>query len=198
MTVYSIIVFLHVVAALALFAAIGLEWTGLLNLRRATSLAQAREWSKPLKSVGSIGFPAMLTLLITGIYMTTTRWGEQSWIVMSMGVWLIIVLLGGGVTGRRTGRIARELATETGGISPALAALLGDPVLVFSLYMRTALALGIVFLMTTKPTSVIAAVAVGLAAAIGLAAGLPKRARARTTGSLAPKTETTELQRTPR
>ena len=43
MSLYAIAVFLHIVGALGLFAALGLEWASLLNLRRATAAGQARE-----------------------------------------------------------------------------------------------------------------------------------------------------------
>ena len=45
MSVYSMAVFLHIVGALGIFAAIGLEWAGLSNLRRATDTAQVRNGS---------------------------------------------------------------------------------------------------------------------------------------------------------
>ena len=48
MSVYSIAVFLHIVGALGIFAAIGLDWAGLSNLRRATDTTQVREWMRLL------------------------------------------------------------------------------------------------------------------------------------------------------
>jgi hypothetical protein len=51
--VYSISLFLHIVGALGLCAALGLEWAGLYNLRRATEAGQVREWVRLLASPGS-------------------------------------------------------------------------------------------------------------------------------------------------
>src|SRR5213596_901663 len=50
MSVYAIAVFLHIVGALGLFAALGLEWASLYNLRRVTTAGQVREWAKLLSA----------------------------------------------------------------------------------------------------------------------------------------------------
>jgi len=44
MTLYSLALFLHIVGALGLFIALGLEWTGLWYLRRAGTAEQAQQW----------------------------------------------------------------------------------------------------------------------------------------------------------
>jgi hypothetical protein len=41
---YSITLFLHIVGALGFFVALGLEWTSLRQLRRATTAEHLREW----------------------------------------------------------------------------------------------------------------------------------------------------------
>ena len=51
MSPYSVAVFLHVVGALGLFAALGLEWAGVRNLRRSVTTSQAREWMKLLRGL---------------------------------------------------------------------------------------------------------------------------------------------------
>lgn len=45
---YSIALFLHIVAALGLFAALALEWTSLFYLRRSVTVEQARQWMNVL------------------------------------------------------------------------------------------------------------------------------------------------------
>ena len=41
---YSIALFLHIVGALGLFMALGLEWTGLWQIRSAMTTEQVRGW----------------------------------------------------------------------------------------------------------------------------------------------------------
>lgn len=171
MSLYAITVFLHVVGALGLFAALGLEWASLHNLRRAATPEQAREWAKLLSSLRFLGGPAALTILVTGIYLSATRWGHQGWIGLSLVGLLLIAVLAVTLTGRRARSIARALASEGGSLSVALGARLRDPVLLVSAWLRTALALGVVFIMVTKPSGAGALTAMGVALVLGLAAG---------------------------
>lgn len=175
MSLYAVAVFLHIVGAFGLFAALGLEWAGLLNLRRAGTAGQAREWARLLASVPIVAGPAVGTILVTGIYLTATRWGGQGWIGVGFGGLVLIAVLGATLTGRRTGAIVRAVTSQ-----PAtLGERLRDPVLLVSAWVRTALALGIVFVMTTKPTAQGALTALGVALVLGLAAGFPAWTRGR-------------------
>ena len=77
MSVYAMAVFLHIVGALGLFAALALEWASLYNLRRVPTAGQAREWTKLLSALRFVGGPSTLTILATGIYMMATRWAGR-------------------------------------------------------------------------------------------------------------------------
>lgn len=189
MSGYALLVFLHIVGALGMFAALGLEWAGLSNLRRAATVGQARDWLRLLGSVRRVGFPAMLTLLVTGIAMTATRWGAQGWISVGMVGLVLIAVLGAVLSGRRMGAIARAVATEEGPVSPALGSRLRDRVLVVSAWLRTTLALGIVFVMSTKPAASGALTAMGVALALGLVAGFPTWSRGRRTEAYQPRAD---------
>ncbi len=189
MSLYAIAVFLHIVGALGLFAALGLEWASLLNLRRATAAGQAREWARLLASLRVVGTPAVLTVLVTGIYLTATRWGGQGWIGAGLGGLVLIAVLGATLTGRRAGAIVRAVASEAGAVSAVSATLgdrLRDPVLLVSAWLRTALALGIIFIMSTKPSGAGALTAMGVALGLGFAAGLPAWGRGRRAATPAP------------
>ena len=179
MSVYSMSLFLHIVGALGLFAALGLEWAGLSNLRRATEAGQVREWIRLLGAPRFLGGPAALTVLVTGIHMTATRWGPQGWIVVGLAGMVVIAVLGAAASGRRAGAIARALPAEDGPISTTLSLRLHDPVLTRSLWVRMALFLGIVFLMSIRPSSVGALAAMGLALVLGLAVSFPALAGVR-------------------
>ena len=110
MSLYSISLFLHIVGALGIFAAIGLEWAGLANLRRATDTAQVREWVRLLLAAPRVvGGPAALLVLVSGIHMSATRLGAQGWILVALGGMVLIAALGGAIGGRRIPGIVREL-----------------------------------------------------------------------------------------
>jgi hypothetical protein len=172
-SVYSISLFLHVVGALGLFAALGLEWAGLFNLRRASEVGQVREWMRLLGAPRFLGGPAALIILVSGIYMSSTRWGPQGWIIVALAGMVLIALLGAVLSGRRARAIARALPAKDGLISTALGRQLHDPVLTLSLRLRVALFVGIIFLMSIRPSTTGALLAMGMAGAIGLVAAVP-------------------------
>jgi len=173
MSAYSISVFLHIVGALGVFAAVGLEWVGLSNLRRATDTLQVREWMRLLAAPRTLGGPSALLILLSGIYMSATRWGPQGWILVALGGMVVIAAVGGAVGGRRAAAIARALPPEAGPVSPKLRERLEDPALTVSLWTRTGLLFGIVFLMSIRPSLAGALVVMGLALVVGIAASRP-------------------------
>lgn len=173
MSLYSVAVFLHIVGALGLFVALGLEWAGVQHLRRSVTTRQAHEWMKLLGGLRLVGGPSLLLLLVTGVYVSATTGGGRPWIRLGLLGLFAIAALGVLLTGRRLRSVGRVLPEEDGPVAPALARRLADPVLRLSARLRTALALGIVFVMSTKPDRAGALSALGIALALGLAAGLP-------------------------
>jgi len=173
MSVYSIAIFLHIVGALGIFAAIGLEWAGLSNLIRATDTTQVREWFRLLAAPRTLGGPSALLVLVSGIYMSATRWGHQGWIIVALVGMVLVAALGGAIAGRRIPAIVRELQAQSGPVSPTLRQRLDDPALTVSLWTRTALLLGIVFLMSVRPSWAGALAVMGIALLLGIAASRP-------------------------
>jgi hypothetical protein len=176
MSVYQIALFLHVLGALGLFSALGIEWAAVGPLRRAAVVDDARPWIPVLRSLGRVGGPSAAVILATGVYMGTTTWGRQPWIGLSLLGLVVMAVLAAGVTGRRVTAIARELQADSPNHDVARIRL-RDPALVVSLRLRTAVALGIVFLMTSKPAAGLALGAMGAAVALGLAWSAPALAR---------------------
>jgi hypothetical protein len=185
MSVYSITVFLHIVGALGIFAAMGLDWAGLSNLRRATDTAQVREWVRLLAAPRTVGGPAALLVLVSGIYLSATRWGPEGWILVALGGMVVTAALGGAIGGRRISAIMRALPTESGPVSTTLRGRLHDPALTVSLWVRTALLLGIVFLMSTRPSWGGSLAAMGAALGLGIAAAIPAFAGSRRAAQVA-------------
>jgi hypothetical protein len=48
MTLYSLVLFVHVTAVLSMFAALSFEVFSLFQLRRISTLAEARRWVEPV------------------------------------------------------------------------------------------------------------------------------------------------------
>ena len=175
MSVYGLSIFLHVVAALAIFGAMTVEWLVMHRLQGGASVRQVRETLHLLKPLRFLGPPSMLTLLVTGVYMGATNWGHQPWIALGLLGLVLMGALGGGVTARRIGALARSVPEQDGPISPELASNLYHPALGLSLRLRLAIGLGVVFLMTVKPGLAVAVAILPLFAAAGWIAAAKSR-----------------------
>src|SRR5262249_31547983 len=161
------------VGGLGLFAALGLEWAGLYHLRRSTAMGQVRDWVRLLSAPRFVGGPAALTILATGIYMSIVRWGQQAWIGAAFLGVILMAVLGAVLGGGQLRRIGQALRGVEGPVPEVLEQRIRDPLLVASAWLRTGLALGIVFLMVTKPAGPASLAVLGAAVALGLMAGLP-------------------------
>ncbi len=172
MNAYSIALFLHIVSAVGIFVALGLEWTGLWQIRSAMTPQQVGGWMRILKSVRKFGFASMLTTVFTGIYMVTV-WGGEAWIIVTVGSLVLMIALAQVVTAPRMMAIGRALATEKAPLSQTFYSLANRPRLWISIQTRVAIALGIVFLKTAKPDLGGSLITIGVAIVLGLAAALP-------------------------
>ena len=177
MSMYSVLVFLHIVGALGLFASIAVELASLAGLRRATTGAQVREWMGVIRGLGRVHGPAGLLILATGFYFVATRWGHQAWIGLAIVGMVVMAILGAGVTGRRMRAIGLELSAATGPIPVGVRRRLDDPVLRMSVALRAAIGLGIVFNMAVKPAAGGALAALGVAVVVGVLVAMKGRAR---------------------
>jgi len=86
MLFYRFALFLHIVGAFGLIAAVTLEAIGLRGLRHATQGDEARMWLGISRRLVSRLAPASLgVILLTGLLMTATAWGPQGWIAVALG-----------------------------------------------------------------------------------------------------------------
>jgi hypothetical protein len=150
MTVYSLILFIHVAAVLALFASMALETLSLCHLRRAVTLAEVRVWIDPAPGLPLATSSSLILVLFSGIYLTIrlSAFGAV-WPRVTIAAMLLIAPFGA-IAARRMRAIRRTSATGTM-ISPDVRHRLQDTFLKVSLGIRIAVILGIVLLMAAKP-----------------------------------------------
>src|SRR5437867_504057 len=110
------LVFLHVVGALGLFVAMGLEWVLVARLLRVETVEQARDWLGLLGVIRRLSPASLAAILLAGIYMTATVWGGVGWIVVAFVALLLLPPLGM-ITGFRLPAIQRDLTGESGPLS---------------------------------------------------------------------------------
>jgi hypothetical protein len=123
--------------------------------------------------------PSLGLILVMGLYMTATTWGPMGWILVSLAGFVALALIGGLLTGVRMARIGAAVGRSSGPLADELKAALRDQVLLISMRTRLGIVLGIVLLMTLKPSLVASLVVIVLAGAGGLLAGQISSRRSR-------------------
>jgi len=135
-------VYLHIVGAFGLFAALILEWLATTQLQRPTPGSAPATWQFVLTHARRIGAPSMALLVVPGLAMALTRWHFLSWPAVAL-LGMAVMVLVGLLLSRR----------------PMLA--------VASAEVRLAIALGIVALMVFKPDLVSSLIVLVAATSVG-------------------------------
>jgi hypothetical protein len=187
--VYQTALFLHILGAFGFFIAIGVFYVAVLGVRRAQTVGSIKLWTGAAAGISRIVFPvSFLVIVIAGIYMVVTVWGERApW----AGVALIaFIILGVGATviqGRRMAALGQRAATQpdSAPVTDALWTQAHDAVTWVSVNASAAFVIGIVYLMTLKPDALGSVIALLIALVVGLAFGLLTQGRPAAASALA-------------
>ena len=185
MTLYSLVLFVHVSAVLVLFAALSLEVLSLYRLRRATSPSEVFAWIEPVPRLPLMVASSGLVIFLSGAYlaMRMAAFG-LAWPKVTVGALLVMAALGA-LTSRRL-RTIRQACSEATVMSGGLLSRLQDPFLKFSLCIRISIFLAVVLLMGAKTGVWNSIGVVGTFVFLGALASIPGLRR----GTLsAPRTE---------
>jgi hypothetical protein len=68
-TLYSLVLFVHVTAVLGLFTVLSLEVVSLFYLRRVSALTEARRWIELVPGLPLIAMGSLLIVLFSGVYL---------------------------------------------------------------------------------------------------------------------------------
>src|SRR5258708_16183909 len=98
MTIYSLVLFLHVGAALVLASALSIDALILFQLRRATFPSGTKSWLDLWQMVPGIAGGSGLALLLSGGYLThRNSAGTEAWPKMAFSARVFICILCGGI-----------------------------------------------------------------------------------------------------
>jgi hypothetical protein len=174
MSIYTVVLFLHVSGAIGYFIGIGAWLFGLAGLRRAQRVEQVRSLTNLIGMTGPLFGISILFILAAGLYMAITAWSLQTgWIAVALISLVLMAPLGTAIIEPRR-RAINRLANEApdGPLPETLKQRIHDPVLGTAVQTLATLLFGIVFLMTTKPSLVGSLIVMAVALALGLASGL--------------------------
>lgn len=145
--IYNIVLFIHITGVLLLFAGLAIEWICILKISNATTSEQIKEAIIIYTKLFIAGIGAAMTLL-SGIYMAATVWEGTSWVISGLVGFFLIALTGGLFTQRKM-KSAKKMVKNADG---NLVVFFGNiSTLWLSIWLRTSILFGVVFLMTVKP-----------------------------------------------
>lgn len=81
---YKIALFLHVIGALLVCAAIAIEWLCIINIRKAGTIERIKDSVLNFSKIGKIGDTGALLILVPGIYMMVAVWHDAKWGVFGL------------------------------------------------------------------------------------------------------------------
>jgi Predicted integral membrane protein (DUF2269) len=173
MSIYTLMLFVHVVGAIGTFIGVGVWLFAALALRQAQQVGQVRALTSLIQPSGVLAIVSILLLGTAGFYMAITVWGEHAtWIIVATISFVLLAPFGVFVIDPRLRSVAKAAAAVTDGPLPAsLAERTRDPLTGIGLSAYIGVLLGIVFLMTTKPSTGDSIIAMVVATVLGLIAG---------------------------
>jgi len=174
MPVYKAILLLHVLASMMLSACLAVEWS-------AWTWTAARhapqESGRALKTIAQAVLGSLVCVVViaaSGAFMVATAWKRQEWIVAAMVALPPFMMFPALVTLRKVLALVRR-PRDGHGLSAGVQAVVRGCALQLSLRVRSAIVLGIAYLMVVKPTWGHAALAMSAFVAAGVATAIPFR-----------------------
>lgn len=150
---YDVVLFAHLLGVVTLFAAVTLMQAGGARVRRAATVEHLRLWLGLIRPV-RVMFPvASLLLLATGLFMAAEAWTFATpWVAVSIVGLVGISAVGGAVQGRHLAAIGVAAAgVDEEHVPSGLAQLVAQPAPWRFGFAANGAAVGILWLMTTKP-----------------------------------------------
>lgn len=169
MSLYGVALFLHILGAFGLIAALAIEATALRGLRSAETGDQARSSLSMFRALRFMAPASIALILLMGLYLMASAWGWRGWILSGLAGLLLVALIGGLLTGTRMARLGPVVGPARGQLTDEMGRMVRDPVLLISSRVRIGLVLGVLFLMSVKPSTLISVGALLIAALLGLA-----------------------------
>jgi hypothetical protein len=172
MSAYPIAGYLHLIAGIGLFVALGLEWALVVRLRDAETSEQARGWLSLTAFQRPVGLASLVLVLVAGLYMAVTAWGAVGWISVTVAA-LLLMMAFGAYNGMHLAPLEQALKNERGPLGPSRLAQVRNRLLLVSVHCRAGILLGVVALMKFKPDVVGSIAVIGIALVLGFATALP-------------------------
>jgi hypothetical protein len=174
MTVYTVVLYSHLLGTIALFMGYGMEWTASALFSKASTTEQVRAWLRVFRVSPPLSGAGLGVLLLSGGYLASLSGAmKQGWIPATLLAIGAALLLGFALILPRMGKIRTALPSQNEPVAADLKERLADPLLLTAIRVRVLVAVGIVYLMAAKLPFGPSLVALGVALAAGVLVSLP-------------------------
>jgi hypothetical protein len=172
MNAYNIALFVHFLGLITLFGAFVIYPRAGMRLRAAGTRGEVRGWLGLLEATRPMFGAGPGLLFLSGLYMSAVKWkAAYPWIVVAF-IGLVAISALAGRVGTRHLRAVRTAVGESDGPVPIeLSRLIGDPKPWTIMMAMNGTAVGVVWIMTTKPGWIGAVGVVAVATALGAIVG---------------------------
>ncbi len=169
---YTVSLYMHIVGALLMFFAVGIEWLCLINLRKSGTRESIMLWLNNFSVLKKLFAVSFFLLLIPGIYMMTEIWVDAAWAILGIIGLLSLSISGSVLSGKKLIDIKKKAARDEKEF-PLVKLLpkVRDSYFWNSFLIRSFTALGIVFLMTFKTDFIDSVIVLGISILIGYLIG---------------------------
>lgn len=167
---YKMMLFLHILGAMFMFAAVGLTLAGMFGMLFAKENKFIQIWSSfTVKADEFLPFSVILVIL-PGLYLVITAWGWKiSWLNVSLIALGIMTILGPLINLPRFKSIQKTVNEESENLpSPTLLKKIRNRTLWNSVSVMTMELLGLIYLMTVKPSIFASLFTLALGIVLGL------------------------------
>ena len=182
MKVGDVELFLHVFGVISIFVGFGILLLATIALERMSRVEQVRAIIAPLVAGRRVGpeqisaidvivVAGVLLIVATGVTMAkANNYVWSSWVDVATATFILLAPVGPFVINPRLHAIAEEArGTADGPLPASLRARIHDRVLALAMRSSIAVLIGLVFLMTTKPTLLVSVVVILVAVVLGAA-----------------------------
>jgi len=174
MRLFTVVMFLHLLGALALFIGYGIEWVSSALFRNASSTEEVRAWLRVFKVSPPLSGAGLGIVILTGGYLGSLSGAmKQGWIPVSLLGIGVALLIGFIVVLPAMRGIRKSLPTHNEPVSGALRLRLSEPLLLTGIRVRVLTAVGVLYLMVVKDRLLPSLLALAAAMFLGVLLSFP-------------------------
>ncbi len=164
----NIALFVHMLGVVTLFTALAIVQRSGARARRASTVEDARTWFTFAGTTRPMFMSSFFMILLSGLYMTYKLYSLRTpWIMVAMTIVLLLPLIGGLGVGRALSGVERDLQSGSGPLTSEQKDRICRPGPWVTSGALNGVAIGLLWIMVSKPGPVHTLVAVALPALLG-------------------------------